>query len=242
MRILVVSDLHYTLRQLDWVVAAADDYDLVVLAGDLLSISSIVEPAAQIAVVLEYLSRLARKTEVIACSGNHDLDSRNEFDELHASWLMKAASAGVRVDGARLERDDVVVTVCPWWDGPRTRDVVDRQLIADAAVVGDRQWVWVYHAPPDESPTSWTGKRYYGDQDLRTWIERHRPSVVLAGHVHEAPFATDRGWLDRICSTWVVNAGRQIGPVPAHVVIDTETAEATWASQKGVETAALVDA
>ena len=30
MRILVVSDLHYTLRQLDWVAARAGDYDQVV--------------------------------------------------------------------------------------------------------------------------------------------------------------------------------------------------------------------
>jgi hypothetical protein len=192
--------------------------------------------------MLEYLSRLAGKTEVVACSGNHDLDSRNELDELHASWLTKAAAAGVFVDGARLERDDVVITVCPWWDGPRTRDVVDRQLVADATIVGKRQWLWVYHAPPDDSPTSWTGTRHYGDQDLRGWIERHRPSVVLAGHVHEAPFAAGGGWLDRIGSTWIVNCGRQIGPVPTHVVIDTETAHASWTSQRGVETAALVDA
>jgi Icc-related predicted phosphoesterase len=97
----------------------------------------------------------------------------------------------------------------------------------------------VYHAPPDESPTSWTGKRYYGDQDLRGWIELHQPKVVITGHVHEAPFATDGSWLDRIGSTWIVNSGRQIGPIPTHVVIDTKTAQASWASQEGVETAAL---
>ena len=39
MRILVVSDLHYTLKQLDWVTAVAPDYDLVVIAGDLLDMS-----------------------------------------------------------------------------------------------------------------------------------------------------------------------------------------------------------
>ena len=52
------------------------DYDLVVLAGDLLDISSIVEPDAQIAVVLEYLRRLAALTTVVVCSGNHDLERR----------------------------------------------------------------------------------------------------------------------------------------------------------------------
>ena len=59
MRILMVSDLHYTLKQFDWVTQVASDYDLVIVAGDLLSIASPVDPDAQIAVVLEYLARIA---------------------------------------------------------------------------------------------------------------------------------------------------------------------------------------
>jgi predicted MPP superfamily phosphohydrolase len=77
MRILLVSDLHYSLKQLDWVVAHAGDYDLVVVAGDVLDIASRVEPDAQIAVVLEYLARMAAQTTFVACSGNHDLNTRN---------------------------------------------------------------------------------------------------------------------------------------------------------------------
>ena len=48
MQILLVSDLHYTLKQLDWVASVAGDFDLVVVAGDLLDISSIVEPDAMV--------------------------------------------------------------------------------------------------------------------------------------------------------------------------------------------------
>jgi predicted MPP superfamily phosphohydrolase len=81
MRILLVSDLHYALKQLDWVVSVAGEYDLVVAAGDLLDISSIVEPDAQIAMMLEYLSRVAAKTPLVVCSGNHDLNDRNQFGE-----------------------------------------------------------------------------------------------------------------------------------------------------------------
>jgi Icc-related predicted phosphoesterase len=44
--ILLVSGLHCSLRQLDWIVDAAGDYDLVVIAGDLLSLNSAVEPVA----------------------------------------------------------------------------------------------------------------------------------------------------------------------------------------------------
>src|SRR5438132_9157178 len=119
MQILLVSGLHYTLKQLGWVASVAGDFDLVVLAGDLLDISSVVEPDAQIAVVLEYLARLAAKTTVVACSGNHDLDTRNALDERSAGWLEAARGSGVFVDGMRLGLDDATVTVCPWWDGPR---------------------------------------------------------------------------------------------------------------------------
>src|ERR1700709_2455179 len=100
MQILLVSDLHYTLKQLDWVASVAGEYDLVVAAGGLLDISSIVEPDAQIAVVLEYLSRMAAKTTVIACSGNHDLNANNEFGERAAKWLPAAPPAGGGAGGA----------------------------------------------------------------------------------------------------------------------------------------------
>jgi Icc-related predicted phosphoesterase len=235
MRILVVSDLHYTLRQLDWVVSVAGDYELVIVAGDHLDISSLVEPDAQIAVVLEYFSRLAAKTSVIACSGNHDLNADNELGERSAGWLGAAAGVGVGVDGTHVLTDRAIVTVCPWWDGPRTREVVDRQLAADAALVGDRQWIWVYHAPPDSSPTSWTGKRHYGDAELVAWIEQHRPSIVLCGHVHQSPFASGGAWIDRIGSTLVFNAGRQRGPIPTCIELDTDAELARWSSLAGVE-------
>src|SRR6478752_5295258 len=179
MQILLVSDLHYTLKQLDWVSSVAGEFDLVVLAGDHLDIASIVEPDAQIAVVLEYLARMATKTTVVASSGNHDLNARNEFDERSAVWLDAAREYGVFVDGTHVVTDDVIVTVCPWWDGPRTCALVDQQLAADAGLVGDRLWIWVYHAPPENSPTSWTGKRYYGDTELVAWIEQHGPGIVL---------------------------------------------------------------
>ena len=93
----------------------------------------------------------------------------------------------------------------------------------------------MYHAPPDASPTSWTGRRHYGDEDLVKWIEQHRPAVVLCGHVHESPFATDGSWIDRIGTTVVFNAGRQRGPVPTHIELDTQTGEATWSSVERID-------
>jgi Icc-related predicted phosphoesterase len=234
-RLLLASDLHYSLRQLDWILGVADTFDVVVLAGDLLDIRSYVEPDAQIVVVLEYLGRIAAKTTVAACSGNHDLNARNEHDEQAAAWLADARTAGVCTDGAGIIDDDVLLTVFPWWDGPRTRDDVDALFASEAARRGDREWIWVYHAPPDQSPTSWTGRRHYGDPDLNTWIDHYQPSLVCCGHVHESPFAPEGGWSDRIGDTWVVNAGRQPGPVPAHAVIDTAQRRITWFSATGID-------
>ncbi len=58
---------------------------------------------------------------------------------------------------------------------------------------------------------------------------------MLAGHVHESPFKPDGGWADRVGRTWVFNAGRQIGPVPAHIVLDLGAERATWVSLLGTE-------
>jgi len=230
MRILVASDLHYSLRQLDWVVTVAGQYDLVVLAGDHLDIRSYVEPDAQIAAVLEYLKRIAAKTTLAACSGNHDLNGENDLEERAATWLQAAREAGVYVDGTSIVTEDVRVTVCPWWDGPRTRERFAAMLAAEASSVDERMWVWVYHAPPDRSTTSWTGRRYYGDSDLNGWIAQFRPALVLCGHVHESPFADEGNWSDCIGTTWVVNPGRESGPVPAHAIVDTGARFITWSS------------
>jgi hypothetical protein len=100
-------------------------------------------------------------------------------------------------------------------------------------------WVWVHHAPPAGSPTSWDGRKSFGDPALREWIERLQPDLVLSGHVHQSPFTRDGSWADRIGRTWVFNAGHQIGPLPSHVVVDTGRPGAYWCSLAGAEVTPL---
>ena len=51
--------------------------------------------------------------------------------------------------------------------------------------------------------------------------DRWHPAVVLTGHVHQAPFVEGGSWIAPTAGgTWVVNAGRQIGPVPTRIAID----------------------
>jgi predicted MPP superfamily phosphohydrolase len=90
MNILLVADLHYALKQFDWVLSVAADHDAVVIAGDLLETASVVPLDAQVVVVSEYLRRLAGITRVFVCSGNHDLDAEGPGGERVAGWLAGA--------------------------------------------------------------------------------------------------------------------------------------------------------
>ncbi|MCP3474333.1 metallophosphoesterase [Bradyrhizobium sp. CCGUVB1N3] len=227
MRCLVVADLHYSLPQLDWLVGAAPQFDLVIFAGDALDISSMVDFRAQIVVVKKYLAMLARRTRVILCSGNHDLDERSAEGEKISRWIADVRGLGIACDGDDLRIADTLFTVCPWWDGPVVKARIAEQL-REAAARRPQRWVWVHHAPPANSPTSWGGKRFFGDVDLVQWIAQYQPAMVISGHVHQSPFITDGSWYDRLGTTWVFNAGLQHGRPPTHIVLDLDAAKAFW--------------
>ena len=220
---------------------ACPEFDLVVLAGDTLSIRSAVPLDAQSVVILRYLSLLQSVGQVVVSSGNHDLTGPDEHGEQAALWLAEAKATGISTDGGSLVVGDTLVTICPWWDGPESKAAVASQLAGDSARRGSR-WVWVYHWPPLGSPTCWTGRRDYGDAELGGWIAEYHPDVVLTGHVHESPFKVDGSWADRIGKTWVFNAGHQIGPVPARIELDLINGRATWVSLLGTEGLDLADA
>ena len=180
MRLLAVADLHYSLPQFDWVLEVAPDFDVVVLAGDLLELASIVDRRAQAVVIRKYFERLRAVTRLVICSGNHDLDSPNDTGEKVANWLAASPDDGIISDGESVERDGVLITACPWWDGPITRRRIAAQL-AEAAKIERKLWIWIHHAPPDKSPTSWGGARYFGDTELVQWIVEYKPDIVLSG-------------------------------------------------------------
>ena len=234
MEILFVADLHYTLKQFDWVLDQAERFEAVVIGGDLLDLGSALDSDVQIVVVEKYLKRLAERTRLIVSSGNHDGDSRNDADESVAVWIRELSSSGMSTDGTTLEVERGVISICPWWDGPVTRDAIEEQLRRDAtSVPAGKLWIWIHHAPPSGSPTCWTGRKFAGDDALRGWIETFRPDIVLSGHIHNAPFSEGGAWVDRIGKTWVFNPGRQIGPQPTFLALNLETHQATWISMEG---------
>jgi Icc-related predicted phosphoesterase len=232
MRLLFVADLHYSLKQFDWLLAEAGDYDLVAIGGDLLDLASALDPDVQIAIVEKYLGLIAAKTRLVVSSGNHDGDSRNEADESVAAWLREIRGEGIHTDGEGLDLGPARVTICPWWDGEQSRAEVEALLEAESSHRGHR-WIWIYHAPPEGSRTSWAGKRFIGDEFLAAWIGRHRPDFVLCGHIHNSPFYGEGSWIDRLGETWVFNPGRQPGPEPTSIVLDLGAETAEWRSFEG---------
>lgn len=237
MRALLVSDLHYDLRKLDWVMEQTTDLDLLVVAGDLLNVGSSVPLDAQIVVALEYLARFAQRVPTVICSGNHDLDHRTGGDEKATRWVLEAHANGVVVDGGSTMVGDWLVTSCAWWEGPETL----RRLEADLARAAEQRegpWMWAYHGPP-EGPLTWTGSRHHGDPALPRLIDEHRPDLVLCGHIHQAPFVAGGAWVERRGDTWIFNSGHELGPTPTHIRLDLDHRTAAWRSSQGVEEISL---
>ncbi len=231
MKILFVADLHYALKQFDWLAANVAHYDLAVIGGDLLDLGSVLDLEVQIVVVEKYLNRLRERTRLLVSSGNHDCNARSAANESICHWLREAKAGQLFVDGDSVEVAGSLITICPWWDGPVSRAEVEKQLERDAARPKDK-WIWIHHAPPDRSPVSWTGKKFGGDEFLVDWIRRFEPDVVLSGHIHNAPFVSQGSWIDRIGKTWVFNPGKQLGASPACLVFDLEQMSITWDSQE----------
>lgn len=234
MRLLFAADLHYALKQFDWMTAQAAHYDAVVIGGDLLDLGSALDLDIQIVVVAKYVERLGGLTRLFISSGNHDGDHRDADGESVARWLAEAKAPQIFVDGDSVDLGGTLITVCPWWDGPASRAQVEAQLARDAAQPKSR-WIWIHHAPPDRSPVSWTGRKDGGDEVLSKWVAQYQPDLVLSGHIHNAPFYPEGSWIDRIGKTWVFNPGRQIGPRPAFISFDLERMTAEWISQEGGE-------
>ena len=232
MKMLFVADLHYALKQFDWLVDNAANFDPIVIGGDLLDLGSNLDFDVQILVVEKYLRLIRQKTRLLVSSGNHDGDSRSPADESVAQWIRESKAEGLFVDGDSVDLTGTRVTICPWWDGPASRAEVEAQLATEAQNVRGR-WIWIHHAPPAGSPVCWTGRKFGGDEELLAWIKRFEPDMVFSGHIHNSPFYSDGAWVDRIGKTWVFNPGRQIGPCPAYIAIDLETMSAEWISVEG---------
>ncbi len=240
MKLLAVSDLHYSLPQFEWLLLHAVDCDVMVIAGDLLDLASPVDADAQIIVISKYLQRIREEACLVVCSGNHDGDVPLSDGDFAARWLLDLDGPNLFVDGETARMEKLTVTVCPWWESEQSKAKMVAMLRAEAAKrEAGSLWVWIHHAPPAGCEVSWTGKEDAGDALVRELIEELQPNIVFCGHIHNAPFYAEGGWASRVGRTWIFNPGHQIGSVPAAVLFDSEAMEAEYRSMEFDERVAL---
>lgn len=241
MNLLVVSDIHYSLRQYDWLAKACEDFDLVVIAGDLLELASPVDLDTQAAVVGKYFRRIASCAPLVVCSGNHDLIEDCDGDR-SAEWLEELAIPGLTVDHGCYETAELRILSFPWSETAEEEEKVEHWLKSHVDMDDPRAVFWVHHAPPKGSKTSWNGQTDFGDAAVVRWIEKYAPDVVFSGHVHNAPYYGPEGsWIDRIGHTVVINGGRQIGEKPATVELEVENGTLVWCGMEGCERKQLAE-
>ncbi|MEM9016446.1 MAG: metallophosphoesterase [Verrucomicrobiota bacterium] len=236
MKLLIVSDLHYSLRQYDWLARVAGNYDLVIIAGDLMELSSSVDSDTQAEVVAQYFGRIASSAPLVVCSGNHDL-VEDYTGHRSVEWLEEVSIPGVVSDCGVYESDKLRILALPWWSGDEEKARVENWLALQAGTGEKKLTIWVHHVPPSGARVSWTGKRDAGSETLAAWINRFEPDLVFSGHVHNAPYYAPEGsWHDQVGGTLVINGGRQIGDQPVTVELEVDRGELRWCSLEGSET------
>jgi predicted MPP superfamily phosphohydrolase len=215
MKILLTADLHCNSEWFRWVEEHASEYELISIAGDLLDIFSKVAIEDQLVLVMEFLRRLAQKTSVAVCSGNHDQVEilpplvAGAKPCYSASWLEEISDVPNLVsDGqTRLVGEQLIVSTIPFSSAiEREHAVIDegKRLRAEHTA----PWLRLIHEPAR----------------AQTLISKARPDFVHFGHYHGPS-----GFSRRSGTTLFLCAGQRLGAaIPNHIVLDLETSIAVW--------------
>jgi len=222
MRILHVADLHYRRDWYKWIDEQSNNYDVLVIAGDLLSMFPVESTSApqQTAVVMDWLETLPKPT--VVCTGNHDVWLTGSLTS-DGKWLQSCERPGLIVDRQAKSIEDEKFAAVKWGD---------TNWPADATIV-------VSHAPPAETQVSINAEGTdWGDFEIAMRIREKRPKYVLSGHVHQA-----MDWAVFEGASWCFNTGCDLKAlVPNHIVIDTTKQIACWNSERmGCVTRRLIE-
>lgn len=213
MKILLTADLHCNPGWLGWLEEEASEYGLVCIAGDLLDAFSEVAIEDQVAQVKGFLHRLAAKTRVAVCSGNHDafelVQPLLPGAVYSAAWLAELREAPELItDGqTRLVPGQLVITTIPYFSPAG----LEGSLIEEGKDFKSTHavpWLLIVHDPVR----------------VQSAISRARPDFVHFGHYHGP-----EGYSRRSGSALFLSAGQRLGAaVPNHIILDSEGGLAVW--------------
>jgi uncharacterized protein len=192
MRLLAFSDLHHARTRAEALVAASQDAELVIGAGDFCNHRQNLPGA------LSLLKDMHKP--FILTPGN--AESMDELTEAaHVGWTVLHGT-GTEVGGLSVFGLGYGVPVTPFgdWSCDLTEafaaDLLDRCAQAD---------ILITHSPPKGVADQTSGGQSVGSTAIRAAIERLQPRLAICGHIHDS-----WGQEGLIGATRVVN----LGPTP----------------------------
>ena len=207
MKALVFTDIHGSHTSVEEVLSSAGEFDVVIVGGDLTTNGTSVE--AQ-----EAVERYrAFEKPVFMIPGN--MDPAAVEDAL--------ARGGVSIDGRGVIVGDVGffgVGATPFSVLHTPNEISEEETFRRAEagwsdVRGARWKVLVAHTPPfDTALDKIHSGKHVGSTAVRQFIERHRPDLVLCGHIHESRGRATIG------ETLIVNCGAAIRGYYVTLTID----------------------
>jgi predicted phosphodiesterase len=231
---LLTCDLHFNLGWFEWLETKAPEFDLVVIAGDLLDMFAPIPQRLQIPAVQGALKSIAARTTLAICSGNHDtvgkeikLDRAPVFE-----WLaLLSKHRNLISDGCTRVFGDLIITTVPY---ACSREQKQIWLDRGAIIRRDRRcpWLVVHHVPP---PLRNNPSREEGE--ALELINKYQPDFWLSGHLHDLPYLPGNTWHQRLGRTFVFIPGQLINVVeptsaafPNHIILDLDSRSVRWES------------
>lgn len=192
MKILHLTDIHYDVKILDWVLSQEQAYDALCMTGDFLD-TAIHTPTpieAQISTLKSWLAKLTKPTFI--CSGNHDpieTESNQSIEQLFSledddgfipsqneeriQWIQELSSGTTFVDGTRKEFFGFKFGCIPY-------EEEDLSAYSDCDII-------LHHLPPSRTKVAIGEHGDFGCDYFASAL-KHRlvnPKVVLSGHIHQ---------------------------------------------------------
>ncbi len=190
MKVLVFGDTH-GIDDFSYLEELAKDADMILCLGDITFFMSDIDA------ILEGLSLFAEKMKkpFLITHGNHEYDLDVFIEDypsliyLHEEVFEYNGVCVIGHGGAGFSRRE-----------PRVQSFFD--TVYSSISFDQKSVVWLFHAPPHKTVDFRPDWGYCGSITRRELIEKYAPSLVVAGHIHDAI-----GTQVQVNTTHVVNPG-----------------------------------
>jgi uncharacterized protein len=199
MKAYICSDIHNKYKKFN----PPQDIDLFICAGDITNQGTYRE-------VMQAKSWFEKSptddSYTLYVPGNHDIHW-----ETHAAKMRKVATnlcdlghywlSGIRFYGASLATCYDAPDLATFWNNI-TCDHEAEKAYYESIPACD---VLVSHSPPS-GPTGFCveNQKNFGSTELRKWIEKHQPKLVICGHVHKPKAREEMIGLTRVINTALI--------------------------------------